>query len=65
MYVCVCMRMCKKTKKVRLTRGDMQLDMSMLHSSHGHGHHVTELLSDLSYCIYKARCCLIHINICI
>ena len=40
----------------RLTRGDEQLDVTMQCSQgheQAHGHHVTEFLSDLSYCIYK------------
>ena len=31
--------------KARLTRGDEQLDVTMLYSSEGHAHHVTEFLS--------------------
>ncbi|EKX40920.1 hypothetical protein GUITHDRAFT_142321 [Guillardia theta CCMP2712] len=38
--------------KLRLTRGDVQLDVSWRSSS---PHHVTELLSELTYCIYLAR----------
>jgi hypothetical protein len=41
--------------KNRLTRGDEQLDVTMECSSQGQGHHIAEFLSDLSYCIYKAR----------
>ena len=35
--------------------GDEQLEYSMEYSALGQEHHVTEFLSDLSYCIYKAR----------
>ena len=43
------------THTVLTATGDEQLDSAMEYSALGQEHHVTEFLSDLSYCIYKAR----------